>query len=230
MRANLLILLGLLAFCAGAAGARAFHGPLPESAPAVSEPLPAPEIAMRNVWKLTIRTEIAVGGGTAFPIACERVGQLWKVTFLTAGHCIEDGAGYSVEHEDGRILGPGRALAQHPDYEPTTGTDVGLVVFIAFAPVEIRELNFEAPAWGETLLICGYPVGEGPYLTEGRASGGQRLSASAFPGSSGSPVCRPDGTVCGILVAGYGAGFQFVDFMCLQAPLSGVEAWVRLYQ
>lgn len=186
-------------------------------------------IGASNVWKLNIAD---LGWGTAFPVACEPSGGFWKVTFLTAKHCtiapgtiLSSGAlpWYNVHHDDKRALSCGRLLSIHPK------EDAALLVFISTEPVDCRMLNFTPPVFGERLFLAGYPMGEGPYLTEGRASGGRRFSASGFPGSSGGPVTRADGAVCAIIVAGHGTQFQFVDFMLYHVPLNSIERWLRLY-
>jgi len=182
-----------------------------------------------NVWKLDIS---GMGSGTAFPIACEPTGAYWRISFLTAKHCtLEPGTvlpggllpWYSVKHDDGRKLSLGRLVSVHPK------EDAAILSFISMKPVFCRMLDFKAPAFGERLFLCGYPMGQGPYLTEGFASGGRRFSASGFPGSSGGPVTRPNGSVCAIIVAGHGTQFQFVDFMLYHVPLNSVEKWLRLY-
>lgn len=181
-----------------------------------------------NVWRLDIA---GVKHGTAFPISCVQSGAHYRVVFLSAGHCALDEfeilffgvtPWYLAHHDDGRSLN-GRFLARHES------EDAAVFVFISQEPVEVRQIDFEAPKFGDKLFLTSYPGGVGPYLTGGRSSGSNRLSTSAMPGSSGGAVCRPDGSVCGILVAGWYARTQFVDFMVVHLPLASVEEWLRLY-
>lgn len=187
----------------------------------------APIERTANVWLLEIN---GGGTGTAFPVACEPDGSLWLVTFMTAGHCVADGedgqALYHLRRHDGKIA-LGREGERMPGFDPTGPTDIGLVRAWSFEPVYVHELSHERMRWLEPLLLVGYPSGEGPYATQGLWSGDQRVSCSAFPGSSGSPVFDEEGRVRGVLVAGYGNGWQFIDFMCLIAPLEGAGDWVR---
>ena len=147
---------------------------------------------------------------------------MYHVTFLTAGHCIGGpGTIYAIDTGQGTsTAGVGVDGHAHPDL------DVGVITFVCADPIEAREISFAAPEFGDTVFVCGYPSGVGPYLTEGFFTEDGRISASAFPGSSGSAVCNAQGQVIGVFVAGYGSGFQFIDFMGLCVPTADFRVWL----
>ena len=160
--------------------------------------------------------------GTATPIRSEQVDGLWHVTFLTAGHCIGGPTTvYTIDQGVGKpTMGAAAGGVAHPDL------DVGVITFTCFDEIKAREISFAEPAFGDSVFVCGYPLGVGPYLTEGFYTDDGRISASGYPGSSGSAVCNADGEVIGVLVAGYGRQFQFIDFMVLMVPISDFRAWM----
>lgn len=160
--------------------------------------------------------------GTATPIACELIDGRYHVTFLTAKHCLGDeGTVYTIDQ--GYLtptVGAGSGGHGHPSL------DVAVIVCVCFDAIKPRGISYEEPAFGDRVFVCGFPSGVGPYLTEGFYSGDGRISASAFPGSSGSAVCNERGQVVGVLTAGYAEGFQFIDFMVLEIPTAEFRTWL----
>ena len=177
-----------------------------------------------GTYRLRASDDFGSWSGTATPIKCVEVDGLWHVTFLTAGHCISDNpaALYSIDSgPDTQAIGAGAGGSKHPG-----GVDVGVVQVVCFRPIEVREVSFRELEYGETVFVCGFPAGAGPYLTQGYYTDDGRISASGFPGSSGSAVCDVDGNVVGVLVAGYSSGFQFIDFAVLCVPTADVRTWL----
>ena len=76
--------------------------------------------------------------------------------------------------------------------------DVALLVLFGDRPLAVSTLGRETPEFGDRVFALGYPRGWGPWLTEGRYSGDDRISSPIWFGCSGGPVYNEDFELIGL--------------------------------
>jgi S1-C subfamily serine protease len=155
--------------------------------------VPAGELA--KVWRIDRQD----GWGTGFPVSCTPAAGGFEVVFLTAAHVVYKEDGYSVRHQDGRMLRPGKILRRHPS------EDAALVVFPSPDYVEPMSLCFDDPRPGERLYAAGAQGYQSftqvtMWLTTALASSARRSGLAMYSGGSGSPVMRKTGEVCAMVI------------------------------
>ena len=158
--------------------------------------------AASNVWKLM---DPDGGGATAFPIhQVENEDGSYTIWFLTAAHVTRGGENqdWSAVLRSERVLFRGRHTFRH-DY-----LDAAVVTFTSTEPVTLLHVDGRRPEFGEKVWTAGYPMLQGPFITEGIVSGEGMLStevymtsSNAYYGNSGGPVIDSNGRVVGIIEA-----------------------------
>ena len=155
---------------------------------------------LESTWYLA--TEAS--GGTAVVIASEPVedGEGYHVTFLTAAHVLVGGDAVHLWADGRWSKEPAERVIKHP------------------------ELDLPRP--GTELYVAGFPMGnpEERWIAQGLYSGGNRLTALAFPGSSGGPVLNRRGRVLGIITNVAFDGRHIIEDMAYFLPVAEAWAWL----
>lgn len=170
-----------------------------------------------NVWMI----DGMFAAGSGFPVSCEPTEDgSWRVLFLTANHVAHDYEMiFTASHSDGREL-DGALLSEH-DVE-----DAAVLEFISDFPVAMRYLSRVPVEFGERLVLSGYPGNEGPFVFLGIASVEGLASFHSFPGTSGGPVARRDGSVVGIDLGVFVVDGDPVWFMSGYLPVTRIQEWL----
>jgi len=185
--------------------------------------------------------------GTCFPISSVYKAPHYYTQFLSACHVLSDVLNDTETRPQHKItitVYNGWAhLGEYPAkvLRYSTGLDVAILVIETPAELrvcKIRGYNFGAlnPAElrpGTRILAIGFPLDEGPHVSEGflgRKSSGSRWLSSApvAPGNSGGPVLDyRTGEVLGIVVAIKGTGFSLVWHLSYIVPISEIVPWLK---
>jgi hypothetical protein len=164
--------------------------------------------------------------GTAFPIDCRKVEGGYRVTFLTAGHCLWGLSKSQIGDSSGlHVRDSGTDLRTHGTH------DAGTISFVFPSPIPTVPLRFTDLTLGEEVWVSGYGGDPILWITEGLASAPNRITAPIWPGNSGSPVLDRDGRAVGIVIEIHvGSGVigapVFIPHQAVIVPLSLIRDWL----
>lgn len=149
--------------------------------------------AVVTVWMM--RTTF--GSGSAVVIDCRPTDTGYRVTALTAKHCLRlrDINGFTIMLQQGaQALAGGEVVAMHPQH------DVALVAFASPDPVPVVRLATVAPSVLDRLTVVGYAGGRGNrWVAEGVACDEHRGTTPVAPGDSGGAVLNAAGELVGVI-------------------------------
>lgn len=179
---------------------------------------------LRDAHESVFIVDSPASGGTAVVVRVE--GR--RVFFLTARHVVDQDEG---PYE---IVGVGTAelAGKHPTLDAAM-----LVIEEAPEDRSFRALpmRFEPLQFGEKIYSLGYSGHDGPWLDEGRYSGGNRASLVVWFRGSGGPVLDAEGRIVGLSVSldlwrhpqAWSPHPTAIDGHSYFLPLAQLDDWLR---
>jgi hypothetical protein len=155
-----------------------------------------------------------LGSGSATVLDSRETATGWCSLLVTNKHVATNLTKIQVFDQD-CDLGEAELLSVHDE------ADVALVILFGDRPLEVSPLGLTPPEFGDRVFTLGYPRGWGPWLTEGRYSGGDRISSPIWFGFSGGPVYNQDFELIGLATSIVGT---------FQGPFASGARMVPLYE